>query len=111
MMGNMRADEVDRYLQQSSVVEGWFFPVDAQLFGAIDEMQKRRGISGDLFEIGVHHGKTALLLLRMAAEDEFVRVCDVFGRQDLNVDGSGEGSRALFEEYVNQFAPTRTSAL
>lgn len=53
----MRTIEVNRYLESTRSVEGWVFPVDAYLFGLIDEVQKRNQIRGPLFEIGVHHGK------------------------------------------------------
>jgi hypothetical protein len=99
----LRSDEVERYLRDTAGVEGWFFPVDAHLFGIVDELQKRQGVRGNLFEIGVHHGKTALFLARMAAEGELLGVCDVFGDQALNVDRSGEGSRELFERNIGDF--------
>ena len=88
------------YLKATRGVEGWFFPIDACLFGMIDVIQKREGITGDLFEIGVHHGKTSIALARMAAPGESVGVCDVFEQQELNADGSGEGSRELFEKNM-----------
>lgn len=92
----MIAAEVRRYLHDTRDVEGWFFPVDAYLFGFLDEVQKREAITGTLFEIGVHHGKTALFLARAAREGEVLGVCDVFEQQELNRDRSGEGSLALF---------------
>ena len=64
----MNKSEADAYLRATSAVEGWFFPIDAYLFAAIDEIQKRAGITGNLFEIGVHHGKTAIFLARMLRE-------------------------------------------
>jgi len=90
-----KADVAD-YLQSTREVEGWFFPIDAYLFALVDEIQKKEGIFGNLFEIGVHHGKTAIFLGRAAASGETLGVCDVFGEQQLNVDHSGEGSLALF---------------
>jgi len=66
----MQKGAVRDYLDQTRDVEGWFFPIDAHLFAIFDEIQKREGIRGNLFEIGVHHGKTALFLSRMAAPDE-----------------------------------------
>lgn len=98
----MNPIEVSRYLEATESVEGWFFPIDAYLFGAIDEIQRNNGITGNLFEIGVHHGKTALMLARMLRGDERLGVCDVFGRQDLNVDHSGEGSEELFLTNVRK---------
>jgi hypothetical protein len=92
--------DVAAYLDATKHVEGWFFPIDAYLFGAIDELQKRDGIAGNLFEIGVHHGKTAIFLARMLRAAESLGVCDVFEHQELNVDRSGEGSRELFERNM-----------
>ncbi len=92
----MTRDEVARYLDETRDVEGWFFPVDAYLFGLVDEVQRREGIRGNLFEIGVHHGKTAIFLARCRRDPEVLGVCDVFEQQELNRDRSGEGSRELF---------------
>lgn len=105
----MKADDVSRCLDETSGIEGWLFPVDALLLGAIDEMQCRLGIAGNLFEIGVHHGKSAILLARMLRADELLGVCDVFGQQELNLDHSGEGSRELFERNMAAFAPSATA--
>ena len=96
----MKKTAVREYLQHTHDVEGWFFPIDAHLFGMIDEIQKREGISGNLFEIGVHHGKTALFLARMAAPGESLGVCDVFEQQELNRDRSGEGNREIFLRHM-----------
>jgi methyltransferase family protein len=92
----MKKTDVADYLRATADVEGWFFPIDAYAFAMFDEIQRREGISGNLFEIGVHHGKTAIFLAREAAQGETVGVCDVFENQELNVDRSGEGSRELF---------------
>jgi hypothetical protein len=96
--------EVAAYLDSTRAIEGWFFPVDALLFALIDEIQRREGIAGNLFEIGVHHGKTALFLARMVADAEILGVCDLFEQQDLNFDRSGEGSRLLFERHMREAA-------
>lgn len=107
----MRGEEVQRYLGETSAIEGWFFPIDALLFGALDEIQTRESIGGNLFEIGVHHGKSAILLARMCRAGEVVGVCDVFGAQELNVDHSGEGSRELFLRNVAAHARLAPSQL
>lgn len=98
----MDRNAVAAYLHETRGVEGWFFPIDAFLFAFVDEIQKREGIRGNLFEIGVHHGKTALFLARAAAPGEVLGVCDVFEQQDLNRDRSGEGNRAIFEEHMRR---------
>ena len=96
----MNKSAVRTYLQSTRDVEGWFFPIDAHLFAIVDEIQKRERITGNLFEIGVHHGKTALFLARMAAKGELVGVCDVFEQQELNRDRSGEGNREIFLRHM-----------
>lgn len=101
----MHEHNVRQYLDDTASIEGWFFPIDASLFGTLDEVQRREAIAGNLFEIGVHHGKSAILLARMLRDDEHLGVCDVFGQQELNVDHSGEGSRELFLRNMTQFAP------
>jgi hypothetical protein len=101
----MEKQEVKAYLDATRDVEGWFFPIDAYLFAFIDRIQKREGIAGNLFEIGVHHGKTAIFLGRAASADEILGVCDVFEGQELNIDRSGEGSRTLFERNMRALAP------
>ena len=106
----MKREEVVSYLRDTRSIEGWFFPIDAYLFAFIDELQKREGIHGNLFEIGVHHGKTAVFLARMAAPDELLGVCDVFEQQELNRDRSGEGSRELFERNIAGFDRVRIFA-
>ncbi len=100
----MLLDEIDEYLLETESIEGWVFPVDACLFALIDEAQQARGIVGNLFEIGVHHGKTALLLDRMRRAGERIGFCDVFGQQDLNIDDSGRGNLAIFSHNLKRFA-------
>lgn len=107
----MRRAAVEDYLRSTASVEGWFFPIDAFLFGLIDEIQKELGIRGDLFEIGVHHGKTAIFLARMLDEGETLGVCDVFEQQELNRDHSGEGNRAIFLRHMETFVPAAAGRL
>jgi hypothetical protein len=107
----MLKEDVDEYLHASRSVEGWLFPVDAYLIGYVDEIQKAIGLRGNLFEIGVHHGKSAALLGRMASDGEVLGVCDVFDDQDQNVSRSGEGSRQLFERNVERLSDLPTARL
>ena len=95
---------VSDYLNATRHVEGWFFPIDAHLFAAVNVMQKQMNVRGNLFEIGVHHGKTAIFLAHLASPHEILGVCDVFDRQELNVDHSGGGDRALFEKNMSAYA-------
>ncbi len=99
----MKKQDVRDYLQATANIKGWFFPIDASLFGAIDEIQKLEDIRGNLFEIGVHHGKSTVLLARMARAGEVVGACDIFEAQDLNRDASGKGDKDIFLGNVRAF--------
>jgi hypothetical protein len=59
-------------------VPGWFSSLDALLFLCVDRAQQRLGRSGDLVEIGVFRGRSALLLGHVARPTEEVVLCDPF---------------------------------
>lgn len=101
----MNPNEVRAVVRSCRHIDGWFLPDAAQLFGLVDDAQRRAGITGDLFEIGVHHGRSAVLLAHMAQGSERVKVCDVFGAQDSNPSRSGLGDRAVFERNMASLAP------
>jgi hypothetical protein len=101
----MLPNDVRSVLRKSRRIEGWFQPAAAGLFGLIDEVQRAHDIRGDLFEIGAHHGKSAVLLANMARPTEVVGVCDVFAGQEANISGSGSGDRAVFDRNLQSVAP------
>jgi hypothetical protein len=99
----MQPSQARQLAKDSRDIHGWF---EAHgLFALIDSAQRASGVRGDLFEIGAHHGKSAVMLGRMAAETETVGVCDIFGEQDRNASGSGSGDRAMFQRNMERFAP------
>jgi hypothetical protein len=101
----MKTSEVKAITRRSREIEGWFSPDAAALFGLIDEVQRDSGVAGNLFEIGVHHGRSAVLLGAMASEHEELGVCDLFGEQSANISASGAGDRARFEANVAGVLP------
>jgi hypothetical protein len=87
-------------------VEGWFTFEAAMLFAWIDAIQRREDVAGDLFEIGVHHGRSAAMLAAMAREGGgSLGACDLFGRQEGNASRSGEGRRDVFERNLQAVVP------
>ena len=76
----MTPDEVHDYTRTMARIDGWFWPAAAYLFAWIDDQQRRAGVTGNLFEIGVYHGKSAVLLARLLQTSERLGVCDLFGR-------------------------------
>jgi len=76
------------------------------LFAWIDEIQKSNGLVGDIFEIGVHHGKSAVFLAVMLDHTrEKLAVCGLFEDQTKNISGSGSGDRHIFEQNLKLYLP------
>ena len=95
--------------RQSKDIPGWFSKEASMLFAWIDEIQKRNNIKGDCFEIGCHHGKSAVVLGALAdASTEKLSVCDLFGQQAGNVSRSGNGDLDAFNRNMQ---PLRDSGL
>jgi hypothetical protein len=91
-------------------IEGW--GIDrylARLFLSLDDFHKQGRLYGNLLEIGVHHGRTSVLLCLMAAAGEIGVFVDLFERQGENVDFSGRGDRQIFEANLARWAPDRTA--
>jgi len=102
----MNAEIVKEYIRKTKRIHGWFSPGAAYLFALLDHIQKENKVTGNLFEIGVHHGKSAILLGLMAnRETESLGVCDIFGDQVSNVSASGRGDRDIFLENLQALCP------
>jgi hypothetical protein len=67
------------YVQgRMTAVEGFLAPLDAGLMMALDLAQQGLGLDGDLAEIGVCQGRSAILLAHLAKAGERVHAIDVF---------------------------------
>jgi SAM-dependent methyltransferase len=87
-------------------VEGWGIDDDlVRLFLALDAGQLEEGITGNLLEIGVHHGRTFILLALMARTGEFSFAIDLFEQQARNLDRSGRGDSTAFATNMRRHAP------
>jgi hypothetical protein len=86
-------------------IDGWFSREAGLLFALLDEIQVEAQVAGHLFEIGVHHGKSASFLCGLARAGERVGLCDVFEEQTRNLSGSGSGRRALCSENLKRVNP------
>ena len=86
-------------------VEGW---VGDQVWHILDFIQRHHwegNVRGDIAEIGVHHGKLFFLIASLARDNEVCVAMDLFEDQQLNVDGSGRGGRATFEQHIANLFP------
>ena len=84
-------------------LEGWVSGRQPMMLDLIDRVQSEMGVSGDIAEIGVHHGLFLLLLAAARRDTEMVRAFDVFDLQEQNVDHSGCGSREMLEDAIQLY--------
>ncbi|NEE20154.1 class I SAM-dependent methyltransferase [Streptomyces sp. SID7499] len=73
-----QAQATDTHPGELADVPGWFPPLDQMLFTWFLEQQKKAGIKGDLLELGVYMGKSAILLGHHLQDGELFTVCDLF---------------------------------
>jgi hypothetical protein len=75
---------VGAYALALDTVPGWFDLLDLRVLAELDRVQRGRGFTGDLFEMGAGYGKSAILLGHLARRPvERLTVCDVFEHADL----------------------------
>jgi hypothetical protein len=101
----MQPSDVRKLSRRTRKIPGWFSAEAASLFALIDEAQREIQVSGNLFEIGVHHGKSTVILCSLARTEEKVGVCDIFAGQSSNISNSGKGDRELFEANLSAQVP------
>ena len=95
---------LESYFDAFGRIEGWFSPDAALMFMAYNELIAEQGIAGDVLEIGVHRGLSAVALAAMRREGATFVAIDLFDQlQDQNVSASGRGSRAHFERNMTAF--------
>ena len=100
-----RAAALRSYLHLGNYrIKGWIEPAILWVCRDLAREQERRGVSGSIVEIGVHHGRFFVgLCLTAAVEHEAALAIDLFGRQDLNIDKSGKGDEAVFRRNLGRF--------
>ena len=82
-----------------------FFTMDAALmFLVYGQLATSQGIRGDVLEIGVHHGRSAIVVASIAAPGRKFVAVDLFDElQDRNLSGSGTGNRTEFSRNMSRF--------
>lgn len=104
--------ELRRYERQRHRIPGWLSLVDLRLLAIVDQVQRDAGTRGDVLEIGVFRGKSAVVLGWLCRDDEDVVLCDLFGATVTNADVQDEAdrwypglARADFEKTWSRFHP------
>lgn len=80
-------------VQVEPAVTGWFYPPDMIAFWLADRIQKEAYLSGDICELGVYQGKSAIMLGHMVRDGETLFCFDLFQEY------SGDGFRANMERF------------
>jgi hypothetical protein len=95
---------LESYGEAFGRIEGWFSSDAALMFMAYNEVIAAHGIAGDVLEIGVHHGLSAIALAAMRGDGARLVAIDLFEQlQERNVSASGSGSRAQFVRNMTTF--------
>lgn len=81
-------------------VEGWVAPIHFQVVFNISQLQLDNCINGSVGEIGVHHGRFFIGIYLSSEAAETKVALDLFRKQRLNVDGSGQGDLAIFKGHL-----------
>jgi hypothetical protein len=90
---------VDDYIaRMHDEVPGWFTEIDASLFRAVDAAQRAAGVRGDLLEVGVYLGKSAVLLGYLLRPDEELIAWDLFSGERL----AGEADAQFYLELTQE---------
>lgn len=84
-------------------VAGWLDSGAMAMTTLLSKAQAEARVKGGIAEIGVHHGRFFVGLCLLRRPGERAVGIDVFEDQHLNVDGSGQGSRAHLERHLARF--------
>ncbi|MFM8857496.1 MAG: class I SAM-dependent methyltransferase [Actinomycetota bacterium] len=76
------------------------------MLAVLDSVQRSKGVSGAVAEIGVHHGRLFIGLNLLRRDTERAVAIDVFGEQELNTDMSGKGDLSIFLRNVRRWSTT-----
>ena len=79
-------------------VTGFLQPEILVVLDVLNAAQRTKQVSGAVAEIGVHHGKLFIGLRLLQRPGEKSVAIDIFGDQELNIDGSGHGD---YEKFAN----------
>lgn len=100
----MQDDFLSRYLSAFGSIPGWCSPDAVLIFMAYHQLLADEGRAGDVLEIGVHHGLSAIGLAAIRGEGRRFVAVDLFDElQSQNTSGSGLGDRARFLENMGRF--------
>jgi predicted O-methyltransferase YrrM len=102
----MQPSFLQRYLRSFHRIEGWFEFDAALLFMKYNQLVFGHAAPGNVLEIGVHHGLSAIAIAALKGLGKQLTAIDLFDdQQDKNLSGSGRGDRRRFEKNMREFYP------
>jgi hypothetical protein len=84
------------YLDEMESIPGWFTSLDGALMCAASDHQRAAGIAGDIVEIGVYHGRSAILFGFLLDAGERFIACDPFDADDGMTDENSRWNRRFY---------------
>src|SRR5215218_4929593 len=84
-------------------IEGWVSPVAIRASRFLMQFQRARGLSGDLLEIGVYHGRYFIPLCQELGPREIAVAIDIF--QPPFEKDPLRGDYKVFAENLRRYAP------
>jgi hypothetical protein len=102
----MQPSFLQRYLQNFHRIDGWFDFDAALLFMKYNQLAFKGSERGNVLEIGVHHGLSAIAIAALRGAGKQFTAIDLFeDQQKKNVSGSGCGDRRRFDNNMREFYP------
>lgn len=92
------------YLEAFHRIDGWFSYDAALLFLAYNQLNAANGIAGDVLEIGVYQGLSAITVAHMRGQGRRMTAIDMFETAPTGkAYGSGASYRQQFEQNMRAF--------
>lgn len=93
---NIMNKKIKNYLRKGyKDIEGWYSLAALELISELNTIQISEKISGSLCEIGIHHGRSFVLLSLLSQSNEMCIGIDLFEEQDENIENSGCGNKDI----------------
>jgi hypothetical protein len=100
----MQKSFLQSYLDGFHRIRGWFVYDAALMFMAYNQLIAAEGISGDVLEIGVYYGLSAIAIATLRGANRRMYAIDLFEELGPNeAYGEGKDYRAKFEEHMREF--------
>src|SRR5690554_1013404 len=93
------------YVANLNDIGGWLSRHEASIFVLVDEVQKAHGITGYLADLGVWHGRGAILLQHLRRPGEQVYAIDIFDLRKPT--HSHFNDPAIFLANVGKYGPDK----